>query len=303
MRVLFIEDDFITAQSVQRLLRSEGYICDLSDSGEEGVEIGKMYEYDLIILDLVLPDIEGFEVMRRLRALQVRTPIMILSGMDDTTFKVKGLCNGADDYLTKPYSREELLARIHAIVRRTKGYSQTRIKVGALEVNLQTRIASVKGRVLPLTGKEYAILELLAMRPGSALTKEMFLNHLYGGMDEPSLKIIDVFICKLRRKLYELTGEGGYIETIWGRGYTLRDPKDRARDVAMKQVMAEKLAGQPRPKVVVVKRNQFDESGVKRSRKRRVSQKSGEVLEASLEKISQDSQEAHPVEQKRSVVA
>ncbi|MDR1597385.1 MAG: response regulator transcription factor [Holosporales bacterium] len=224
MRILFVEDDFVTAQSVQKILQLEGFICDVSDTGEDGIEVGRLYEYDAIILDLMLPDVDGFEVMRRLRASRVNTPILILSGVDDTANKVKGLSTGADDYLTKPYSREELLARINAIIRRTNGYSESVIKVGVLEINLQTRIASVNGRILPLTGKEYSILELLAVRKGSALTKEAFLNHLYGGMDEPEVKIVDVFICKLRRKLYTLTQQDGYIETIWGRGYMLRDP-------------------------------------------------------------------------------
>ncbi|MDR1907312.1 MAG: response regulator transcription factor [Holosporales bacterium] len=224
MRVLFIEDDFITAQSIQKLFQNEGFICDVSDTGEDGIEVGRLYEYDAIILDLILPDIEGFEVMRRLRASRVDTPILILSGIDDTANKVKGLCTGADDYLTKPYSKDELMARVNAIIRRSNGYSESVIKVGALEINLQARIASVHGRILSLTGKEYAILELLAIRKGSALTKEAFLNHLYGGMDEPEVKIVDVFICKLRRKIYALTQQNGYIETIWGRGYMLRDP-------------------------------------------------------------------------------
>lgn len=241
MRILFIEDDFITAQSIQKLLQSEGYICDISDTGEDGLEIGKLYEYDLIILDLVLPDIEGFEVMRRLRTAQVRTPILILSGMDDTNNKVKGLSAGADDYLTKPYSKEELIARINAIIRRTNGFSESIIKIGELEINLQTRIASVKGKILNLTGKEYAILELLAMRKGSALTKEAFLNHLYGGMDEPEVKIVDVFVCKLRRKLFEKTKQDGYIETIWGRGYMLRDPNEESQYVAKTQHMKKSL--------------------------------------------------------------
>lgn len=234
MRTLFIEDDFITAQSIQKLLQSEGYICDICDTGEDGLEVGKLYEYDLIILDLVLPDMEGFEVMRRLRASNIKTPILILSGMDDTNNKVKGLCAGADDYLTKPYSKDELIARINAIIRRTNGYSESIIKIGELEINLQTRIASVRGKILNLTGKEYAILELLAIRKGAALTKEAFLNHLYGGMDEPELKIIDVFICKLRRKLHEVTQQDGYIETIWGRGYMLRDPNEASQYILRK---------------------------------------------------------------------
>lgn len=232
MRVLFIEDDFATAQSVQKLLQGEGYICDISDTGEDGLEVGKLYEYDLIILDLILPDLEGFEVMRRLRSAQVKTPILILSGMDDTNNKVRGLGAGADDYLTKPYSKDELLARINAIIRRANGYSEAVIRVGALEVNLHTRIASVNGQVLNLTGKEYSILELLAIRKGAALAKEAFLNHLYGGMDEPELKIVDVFVCKLRKKIFDLTHEEGYIETIWGRGYMLRDPHDQSEFLA-----------------------------------------------------------------------
>jgi two-component system cell cycle response regulator CtrA len=235
MRVLFIEDDFITAQSIQKLLQTESFICDVSDTGQDGIEIGKIYEYDLIILDLMLPDIEGFEVMRRLRLSQIKTPILILSGLDDTQSKVKGLCSGADDYLTKPYSKEELLARVNAIIRRTNGYSESIIKIGDLEINLQTRIASVNGKILNLTSKEYGILELMAMRKGAALNKEAFLNHLYGGMDEPELKIVDVFICKLRKKIYELTDKRGYIETIWGRGYMLKDPSDNSQYIASKK--------------------------------------------------------------------
>ncbi|MDR3285633.1 MAG: response regulator transcription factor [Holosporales bacterium] len=235
MRILFIEDDFITAQSVQKLLQSENFICDISDTGQDGVEIGKLYEYDLIILDLLLPDLEGFEVMQRLRLSHVQTPILILSGMDDTKNKVRGLCAGADDYLTKPYNKEELIARVNAIIRRTNGFSESIIKVGDLEINLQTKIASINGKILNLTNKEYSILELMAMRKGAALNKEAFLNHLYGGMDEPELKIVDVFVCKLRKKIYDLTKSYGYIETIWGRGYMLKAPDEKSQYMVEKK--------------------------------------------------------------------
>ncbi len=224
MRVLLIEDDPSTAQAVEVALKSEGSICDRTDLGEDGLEIGKLYDYDIIILDLMLPDMDGFEVLKRLRAANVPTPILILSGMNDTDDKVKGLGFGADDYLTKPFNRVELLARINAIVRRSKGHADSVIQTGKLEVNLQTHTASVNNANLHLTGKEYAILELLSLRKGSTLTKEMFLNHLYGGMDEPELKIIDVFICKLRKKLADASDGANYIETVWGRGYVLRDP-------------------------------------------------------------------------------
>lgn len=173
----------------------------------------------------MLPDMEGYEVLRRLRASHIKTPILILSGLSDIGDKVKGLGFGADDYLTKPFDKIELVARIHAIIRRSHGHSESIIRAGRLTVNLQNRTASVDDSPIHLTGKEYAILELLALRKGTTLTKEAFLNHLYGGMDEPELKIIDVFICKLRRKLTEALGEDNCIETVWGRGYVLRDPE------------------------------------------------------------------------------
>ncbi len=224
MRVLLVEDDTSMAKGMERMLESEGFVCDITDQGEDGLEIGKLYDYDIIVLDLMLPDIDGYEVLRRLRAAKVRTPILILSGLDDADNKIKGLGGGADDYLTKPFDRRELVARIHAIVRRAKGHPQSVISTGKLAVNLDTHSVTAEGRPVHLTGKEYAILELLSLRKGTTLTKEMFLNHLYGGMDEPELKIIDVFVCKLRKKLIAATDGESHIETVWGRGYVLRDP-------------------------------------------------------------------------------
>ena len=199
-------------------------VVDAADLGEDGLEIGKLYDYDIIILDLMLPDIDGMEVLRRLRDARVVTPVLILSGLTESENKVKGLASGADDYLTKPFNKAELLARIQAIVRRSQGHSQSMIEIGKLSVNLDARSVDVNGQSIHLTGKEYGILELLSLRKGTTLTKEMFLNHLYGGMDEPELKIIDVFICKLRKKLSTATEGESYIETVWGRGYVMRDP-------------------------------------------------------------------------------
>ncbi len=224
MRVLLIEDDSATAASIEMMLKSEGFICDTTDLGEDGLEIGKLYDYDIIVLDLMLPDIDGYEVLRRLRAARVRTPILILSGLAELDNKIKGLGFGADDFLAKPFDRRELIARIQAIVRRAKGHSESLIRTGKLTVNLDSRTVEAEGAPLHLTGKEYGILELLSLRKGTTLTKEMFLNHLYGGMDEPELKIIDVFVCKLRKKLSVATHGDNYIETVWGRGYVLRDP-------------------------------------------------------------------------------
>ena len=224
MRVLVVEDDSATAASIELMLRAEGFICDTTDLGEDGLEIGKLYDYDIIILDLMLPDIDGYEVLRRLRAARVRTPILILSGLSELDHKIKGLGFGADDFLTKPFDRRELIARIQAIVRRSKGHSESTIRTGKLLINVDSHVVEVNGQPLHLTGKEYGILELLSLRKGTTLTKEMFLNHLYGGMDEPELKIIDVFVCKLRKKLAVATNGETYIETVWGRGYVLRDP-------------------------------------------------------------------------------
>ena len=228
MRVLLVEDDSSVAKSIELMLHSEGFIVDSTDLGEDGLEIGKLYDYDIIILDLMLPDIDGYEVLRRLRSARVTTPILILSGLSELDHKIKGLGVGADDYLTKPFDKRELIARIQAIVRRSKGHSDSVIRTGRLTVNLDTRTVEVDNSPLHLTGKEYGILELLSLRKGTTLTKEMFLNHLYGGMDEPELKIIDVFVCKLRKKLVQATKGDNYIETVWGRGYVLRDPQEDA---------------------------------------------------------------------------
>ena len=199
-----------------------------TDLGEEGVDLAKIYDYDIVLLDLNLPDMSGYEVLRSLRSAKVRTPVLILSGLASIEDKIRGLGLGADDYLSKPFHKDELIARIHALVRRSKGHADSVIAIGDLIINLEFRYVEVQGRKLHLTGKEYQMLELLALRIGSTLTKEMFLNHLYGDMDEPEAKIIDVFICKLRKKLANASGGQDFIETIWGRGYTLREPIKQA---------------------------------------------------------------------------
>ncbi len=226
MRVLLIEDDSATAQSIELMLKSENFNVYTTDLGEEGVDLGKLYDYDIILLDLNLPDMSGYEVLRTLRVAKVKTPILILSGLAGIEDKVKGLGFGADDYLTKPFHKDELVARIHAIVRRSKGHAQSVIATGDLIVNLDQKTVEVSGARVHLTGKEYQMLELLSLRKGTTLTKEMFLNHLYGGMDEPELKIIDVFICKLRKKLANASHGRNFIETVWGRGYVLREPRE-----------------------------------------------------------------------------
>lgn len=223
MRILLIEDDTPTAKSIEALLKKEGLLVDSTSFGQYGLEVGKIYDYDGIILDLMLPDIEGVEVIKKLRAANVRTPVIVLSGISECKDKVKCLDIGADDYITKPFEGTELVSRVQAVVRRSKGHAESIIKIGRMTINLQSRRVDIDGKALHLTGKEYAILELLCLRKGATLTKDMFLNHLYGGMDEPELKIIDVFVCKLRKKLIDALDGECYIETIWGRGYTIKD--------------------------------------------------------------------------------
>ncbi len=224
MRILLVEDDPTTSKSIEMMLANANLNVYATDLGEEGIDLAKLYDYDLILLDLNLPDMNGHEVLRQLRRARIDTPILILSGNDDTDNKIRGFGFGADDYLTKPFHREELIARIHAIIRRSKGHAQSIIQTGQVVVNLDAKTVEVESSPVHLTGKEYQMLELLSLRKGTTLTKEMFLNHLYGGMDEPELKIIDVFICKLRKKLSMATGGDNHIETVWGRGYVLRDP-------------------------------------------------------------------------------
>jgi two-component system cell cycle response regulator CtrA len=218
MRILLVEDDPTTSKSIELMLQNANLNVYATDLGEEGIDLAKLYDYDLILLDLNLPDMNGHDVLRQLRLAKVETPILILSG--------------ADDYMTKPFHRQELIARIHAIVRRSKGHAQSVIQTGRFAVNLDAKTVAVDDKPVHLTGKEYQMLELLSLRKGTTLTKEMFLNHLYGGMDEPELKIIDVFICKLRKKLAAAANGKHHIETVWGRGYVLRDPQEGQETVA-----------------------------------------------------------------------
>ena len=228
VRALLIEDDAGIATSIELMLRAESIYAYKTDLGEEGVDLAKIYDYDIVLLDLNLPDISGYEVLRSLRSAKVHTPILILSGLSGIEDKIRGLGLGADDYLPKPFHKDELVARIHALVRRSKGHADSIITIGDLIVDLEARNVELYGQKLHLTGKEYQMLELLALRKGTTLTKEIFLNQLYGDLDEPDAKIIDVFICKIRKKLINATGGQDYIETIWGRGYTLREPVEQA---------------------------------------------------------------------------
>ena len=230
MRVLLVEDDIVAARGTTLMLKAGGAVVDQAETGQEALELVRHYDYDIVVLDLLLPDMEGYEVVRRMRAARIEVPVLILSGLSRPQAKVLGFGAGADDFITKPFDKAELVARMQAIVRRSKGFSQPTLRVGSLKLNLDSREVLVGETQVNLTGKEYAILELLVLRKGMVLTKEAFLNHLYGGMDEPEMKIIDVFICKLRRKL-QLAGADNLIGTVWGRGYMLREPQSAEPDI------------------------------------------------------------------------
>jgi two-component system cell cycle response regulator CtrA len=222
MRILLVEDDRSAARGIVFQLQRHRMVVDVADCGAEALEIARLYDYDAAIVDLNLPDMEGFDVVAKFRAARIEAPVLMLSSNGRTQAKIRGLSVGADDYLAKPFEPDELVARLQAMVRRSKGLSQPRIQVGGLSLDLSAKEVVVQGRSVHLTTKEYAILELLMMRRGSVLSKENFLDHLYGGMDEPDAKIIDVFVCKLRKKLQE-AGAANVIGTVWGRGYIVRE--------------------------------------------------------------------------------
>ena len=224
-KMLLVEDDAALAELLVYHFKREDFEVAHTPDGEEALLLAKEATPDIVLLDWMVEGLSGIEVCRRLRRMPetANIPIIMLTARGEEEDRVRGLETGADDYVTKPFHREELVARIHAIVRRSKGHSQSVIRTGKLAVNLDAKTVEVDGARVHLTGKEYAMLELLSLRKGTTLTKEMFLNHLYGGMDEPELKIIDVFICKLRKKLSLATDGENYIETVWGRGYVLRE--------------------------------------------------------------------------------
>ncbi|MCU0888926.1 MAG: response regulator transcription factor [Rubritepida sp.] len=222
MRILLVEDDRSAARGIAFQLQQHRMVVDVADCGAEALELGRLYDYDAAIVDLMLPDMEGYDVVSKFRAARIEAPVLILSANGRTQAKVRGLSVGADDYLAKPFEPDELVARLQAMIRRSKGFSQPRIQIGALSLDLGAKEVSVQGRPVHLTTKEYAILELLLMRRGTVLSKEHFLDHLYGGMDEPDAKIIDVFVCKLRKKLQQ-AGATNVIGTVWGRGYIVRE--------------------------------------------------------------------------------
>jgi two-component system, cell cycle response regulator CtrA len=238
MHILLVEDNPVAAKSIELKLTAEGHNVFATDLGEDAVELASVYDYDVVLLDLDLADMTGLDVLRAIRAKKVLTPVIIVTAAADVETKVKALSGGADDFITKPFHKAEMAARINAVVRRSRGHSESIIRTGAIALNLDTRTAEVSGVPVHLTPSEYKVLELLSLRKNSVLTKEMCLNHLYNGLREPEVKIIDVFICKLRKKLAQATDGGNQIETVWGGGYMLRDTPELPRAQPVEQALA-----------------------------------------------------------------
>lgn len=228
MHVLVVEDDPVIADVLGMTLDEAGHFHSKANNIEGALTELKHNTIDAVLLDINLPDGDGTRLARLIRNKNIHVPILVVSGNAGVDDRITALGAGADGYLTKPFDRFELLANLDAIIRRTHGHSSATIMIGNLEVDLNRHLALIDGEQIPLTGKELMIVEFLALRRGSVLSKAAFLNHLYGGMDEPEPKIIDVFMCKLRRKLELAGAKNVSIDTVWGQGYILRDETSAA---------------------------------------------------------------------------
>ena len=255
MHILIVEDDPVVADALGMTLEEAGHHQSIAHNIETALAELKHKTIDAALLDINLPDGDGTRLARLIRKNHMPVPILVVSGNASTDDKIAALGAGADGYLTKPFDRFELLANLDAIVRRTHGNSSASVSVGNLEVDLHRHLALVNGESLPLTDKEFRIVEFLALRKGSVLSKTAFLSHLYGGMDEPEPKIIDVFICKLRRKLEVAGARGVSVDTVWGQGYTLRATEAVGQiPAALPSSIEDAELGEPTAKTVVKRR-------------------------------------------------
>ena len=221
MRVLVVEDEPKMAGLVKRGLQEENIAVDVASRGEDAVWMAGSTEYDVVVLDVMLPGLDGFEVCRRLRADEVWTPVLMLTARDAVEDRVAGLDGGADDYLVKPFSFEELLARLRALARRGSAERPAVLEAGDLRLDPATRRATRGDAEIALSQKEYALLETLMRRPGVALSRLQLLEHAWDDTYENRSNVIDVYVRRLRRKLDD--PGGAIIETVRGTGYRLRD--------------------------------------------------------------------------------
>jgi two-component system, cell cycle response regulator CtrA len=224
MRILLVEANLGHTKALRAFLKAEGLVVEPTDNGADALDLLRHYEFDLVLVNLVLPDMDGITLISRMRAAGRNTPVLALASTPSARSRLKALSVGADDVVEQDVDRAEMVARMRAIVRRTRGYSHSLLRVGALTLDVEQQEAIADGSRISLSGKEFAILQLLMLRKNMILTKDVILSNLYGGMDEPDIKIIDVFICKIRSKLAK-AGVHDAIRTVWGRGYMVRDTR------------------------------------------------------------------------------
>jgi two-component system cell cycle response regulator CtrA len=209
------------ARSVTLALRCDEICVDVAEGGEDALNLVRHLDYDAVVTEMELADMKGADFIRKLRASLIQTPVLVLSRCGLVESKVAALKAGADDYMIKPFHQAELVGRVRALVRRSRGYANSAIAIGAVTLNLSARTVEVNGNRVHLTDMEYQILELLSLRRGSTIARETFINHLYGDGEGPESKTIELFVCKLRKKLAAATGGQNFIETVRERGYLL----------------------------------------------------------------------------------
>lgn len=223
MRVLLVENNVRCGTALIAGLKAEAVRLEFAESGDDALYLMRDYEFDLVLLDMLLPDMNGTSLISRIRLAKHETPIIAISTIPQA--RLKALAAGADDVIERDIDKAELAARIRAIVRRSRGFSQSQLQVGGVTLDVDQQDVVANGVRVHLTNKEFALLQLLVLRRNMIMTKEAILSQLYGGMDEPEIKIVDVFICKIRSKLTK-AGLPNVISTVWGRGYTVKDIGD-----------------------------------------------------------------------------
>lgn len=226
MRILVVGADTAATKTIQTMLTDAALPSETAARGDEAIDLATLYDYDLMVLDLGIKDMTGTDVLQKLRADRNPIPVLCLSGGGSLSDKVDALNSGADDVLSKPFHRDEIVARANALVRRSRGHASSTVEAGDLTVDLDAQHVLYHGERVRLTRREYQMVEALVLRQGTTLSKEMLLARLYGGMDAPEIKVIDVFVCKIRKKFSAIREGDGPIETVWGRGYCLPHAED-----------------------------------------------------------------------------
>ncbi len=225
MRILVIEDEERIATFIQRGLEEEGYAVDVAYDGRDGLKRACEDEYDLLVLDLMLPGLDGLDLLKRLRSENHSLPVLILTARDGVGDKVKGLDLGADDYLAKPFSFDEFVARIRALLRRGAVTREPTLRAGELSLDVVARLAHIGDRMIELSPREFALLEYFLRNKGAVLSRTRIYQHVWGFAYDGRSNVVDVYVNYLRRKL-EVDGEPRMIQTVRGQGYVLRNPEE-----------------------------------------------------------------------------